>query len=204
MSKLPEEGEIWEWRAFGRISDALRERVRARPVRMNIVDQQEEDIYFISPANDQNVKLRLWRGLWLLKLKLFLRKGTNAIELYSESQRMMFAFPVPRQTLAIAARLLAVKPAETAEFSFEKDQFIEAIERATPPALVVRVSKVRSQFEFGQGWVEIAKAKFPRIEIETISIHSPQMEAVEKIIAELDIPSSLETMNYVEACRRWG
>lgn len=204
MSKIPEEGEIWEWRAFGRISDALQERVRARPARMNIVDQQEEDIYFISPTNDQNVKLRLWRGIWLLKLKLFLRKGTDSIELYSESQRMMFAFPVPRQTLAIAARLLAVKPAETAEFSFEKDQFIEAMERAQPPALVVRVSKVRSQFEFDGGWVEIAEAKFPRIETETISIHSSQMEAVEKIIDELDIPSSLEVMNYVEACRRWG
>ncbi|MEW6207493.1 MAG: hypothetical protein AB1631_03945 [Acidobacteriota bacterium] len=204
MSKLPEEGEIWEWRAFGRIDDQLAARVRTRPVRMNILDQQEEDIYFISPANDQNVKLRKWRGMWLLKLKLFLGKGTDSIELYSESPRMMFAFPVPRQTLAIAARLLAVNPAVTEEFSFEKDQFIEAMERALPPALVVLVSKVRSQFEFDGGWVELAEAKFPRIETETISIHSPSMEAVEKIIDELDVPPSLEVMNYVEACRRWG
>ncbi len=204
MSKLPEEGEIWEWRAFGRISGPLAARVRARPVRMNILDQREEDIYFISPANDQNVKLRKWRGLWLLKLKLLLRTGKDSIELYTESPRMMFAFPVPRSTLEIAARLLAVKPPETTEFSFEKDQFIEAMERASPPALIIRVSKVRSQFEFDDGWVEIAEAKFPRIDTQTISINSHHREAVEKILGELEPDSALEAMNYVEACRRWG
>jgi hypothetical protein len=204
MSKLPEEGEIWEWRAFGRISDSLAAQVRAHPVRMNIRDQQEEDIYFISPANDQNVKLRMWRGMWLLKLKLLLRKESNGIELYSESQRMMFALPVPRQTLEIAARLLAIKLPDTAEFSFEKEQFIKAMLRAAPPAAVASVSKVRSQFEFDDGWVELAEVKFPRTQTQTISIHSPSLKAVRKILGELGPDSAIEVMNYVEACRRWG
>ncbi len=204
MNKLPEEGEIWEWRAFGHISDRLAARVRARPVRMNILDQREEDIYFISCLNDQNVKLRKWRGLWLLKLKLLLRKAANSMELYTESPRMMFAFPVPHSTLEIAARLLAVKLPELAEVSFEKDQFTEAMERASPPALIVRVSKVRSQFEFDDGWVELAEVKFPRAEMQTISIQSPGLEAAEKIMSELGQDAALEAMNYVEACRRWG
>src|SRR4030095_12986916 len=67
MSKSPEEGKIWEWRAFGKLSEALVARVRAHPVRMVLLNIQGEDLYLISPDSDQNVKLRRNVGGWVLK-----------------------------------------------------------------------------------------------------------------------------------------
>lgn len=173
---------------------------------MDILDQTVRDIYFISPTSDQNVKLRKWRGLWLLKFKLLLKKGRNSMEFYSETSRMMFAFPVYRSTLYLAARLLEVSLSknDVTGVSFKKDQFIEALALAQPPARIIEVAKVRSQFEFEGGWVEIADVEFPGFQTQTISIHSPRIEAVESALDKLRPDSRMEAMNYVQACRRWG
>src|ERR1700730_7942310 len=53
MTKPPEEGRIWEWRAFGHLSETLAAKVRAYPVRFS--DLRGDDIYLISPHSDQNV-----------------------------------------------------------------------------------------------------------------------------------------------------
>jgi hypothetical protein len=55
MSKPPEEGEIWEWRAFGQPSETTLKLILDHPIRMGVKDQQGEDLYLISPISDQNV-----------------------------------------------------------------------------------------------------------------------------------------------------
>ncbi len=124
----------------------------------------------------------------------------------SETSRMMFAFPVPRSALEMAARLLGVKLSEndTEEIALKKERFTESLAISQPPARIVEVAKVRSQFEFEGGWVELADVIFPRFQTQTISIQSLQIEAVESMLDELEIDSQMEAMNYVEACRRWG
>ncbi|HWP45457.1 MAG TPA: hypothetical protein VNO14_19615 [Blastocatellia bacterium] len=205
-AKPPEEGEVWEWRAFGRISDSLLALVRSHPVRMGILDQQGEDLYFISPASDQNVKLRRAGGRWVLKLKLLLATSDNSIELYSETSKMVFSFPVPAIVFHQAARLLGVSLEtsldEKAEVSDQ--QFIESLVTASPPAASVEVAKIRSQYDFECGWVEIADVSFPRGRVQSLSVHSPEIESVRSILSLLQPGPELEAMNYVEACRRWS
>jgi len=205
-TKPPEEGEIWEWRAFGRVSASLAALIRAHPVRMGILDHQGEDIYFVSPTSDQNVKLRRWGGRWVLKLKLLLAKADHSMELYSETSNMVFPFPVQASALYRAAQLLDVSlgssPAEDEMLGDER--FIESLVNSDPPARRVDVSKTRSQFDFEGGSVELAEVSFPTAHKQTISIHSTDMESVKKILSILEPGPELEAMNYVEACRRWG
>jgi len=205
-TKAPEEGEIWEWRAFGKISDALAERVRAYPIRMGVKDAPGEDVYLISPDSDQNIKLRKSDDDWVLKFKLLLKKGTNGAELYSESANMIFRFPLGKDAVSMASRLLAVTlpDIDVAKLTFDKSEFLHVFERATPQASIVEVLKTRSQYDFANGWVELADMTFPGGQSQSISIHSAELESVLAILDELQPGIELEVMNYVEACRRWG
>ena len=205
MAKAPEEGEVWEWRAFGRVDEKLASQIQAHPIRMGVHNHRGTDLYLISEASDQNVKLRKWGAEWLLKLKLLVDKAERAIELYSESSTMVFGFPVSEGELLFAAHLLGVhlkSPLDKERFSDE--EFIDALVQSSPPATRVEVSKVRSQYAFDGGWVEFADVSFPSKTVQTLSIHSPERETVEKILDSFDPNAELEAMNYVEACRRWG
>ena len=205
-TKPPEEGEIWEWRAFGRISDSLADAVRSRPNRLGIIDQQGEDLYFISPTSDQNVKLRRWGSGWMLKIKLLLATSDRSVELYSESSKMIFSFPVPATVLYYAAGLLEVSVEQEVDDDepVSGEQFISSLVASDPPARRVDVAKTRSQYEFDGGWVELADVTLPRARVQSISVQSPEIENVRSILAMLEPGPELEAMNYVEACRRWS
>ncbi len=205
MAKAPEEGEIWEWRAFGRVDERLASQVLAHPIRMGVHNHRGTDLYLISEASDQNVKLRKWGAEWLLKLKLLVDKAERAIELYSENSTMVFRFPVTEGELLFAAHLLGVQPKTPLDNnSFTDEEFINALVSSSPPAARVEVSKVRSQFDFDGGWVELAHVNFPRKTVQSLSIHSRERETVEKILDSFELGAELDAMNYVEACRRWG
>lgn len=206
MSKLPEEGIIWEWRAFGRIDERLRARVEDFPVRTGIKELQGEDVYFVSRTSDQNIKLRKSGGEWLLKFKLLLATEKQAIELYSETAASVFRFPVDLDKLREAARLLETKLPESVltSISLSQEEFTAALAQSSPAIIEIRVSKVRSQFQFDGGWIELADVDFPRQAVQTISIHSNDILLVEKMVEHLQPGPELEAMNYVQACRRWG
>ena len=67
-----------------------------------------------------------------------------------------------------------------------------------------RVSKRRSQYQFEKGWLEMADVKFPTRDIQSVSVHSSEIEVVKEMIERLQPGDELEPMNYIEACRRWG
>ena len=206
MSKAPEEGEIWEWRAFGRPSETTLNIILNHPIRMGVKDQQGEDLYLISPISDQNVKLRQWRGAWVLKFKLLLTTAARGIELYTETAGWVHRFPIGPELLSHAARLLGTRlPSPgTSATTLSAEDLIDVLARAKPPIAEVRVAKLRSQFEFEDGWVELSEARFPNRHIHSLSIHSPKTEVVESILDQLETSPEMEVMNYVEACRRWG
>src|ERR1044072_6509231 len=108
MTEAPEEGKIWEWRAFGQISENVAARVLAYPIRMGLSDLRGEDIYLISETSDQNVKLREYASGCFLTFKFLLDKRTGRIELYRESARFTHSFPVSFAHLKEAARLLNI------------------------------------------------------------------------------------------------
>jgi len=207
MSKSPEEGKIWEWRAFGKLSEELVTRVRAHPVRMGLVNIQGEDLYLISPDSDQNVKLRRNFGGWVLKFKLLFETRTAPYELYSESAEYIYTFPVPVERLKEAATLLATTlptaiPGRTE--SLDVEAFVNALANASPAIVETSVSKVRSQFAFENGWYELADVEFEHRRIQSVSVQSRELEVVKEASQQIEAGETIEVMNYVEACRRWG
>jgi hypothetical protein len=206
MTKPSEEGQIWEWRAFGQITDELAAKVRAYPIRLGVRDINGEDIYLVSPNSDQNVKFRKYPGGWVLKFKLLLETRTGAFELYNERPEFTYRLPVSGDLLREAARLLAVELPETGAStgSFDEQDFVKVFARATPPVVEYRVAKRRSQYQFENGWLEIADVKFQRRTIGSISVHSRSLELVKKMLDSLRLGDDLQAMNYLQACRRWG
>src|SRR5207302_4333329 len=103
MTKPPEEGQIWEWRGFGKINHAIAAQVESLPLRNGICNLPATDIYLIPPTSQQNVKLRLTDRGWVLKFKLLLEKRADGIELYHETARWTFAFPISLAIMQEAA-----------------------------------------------------------------------------------------------------
>ena len=172
---------------------------------MGIVDHQGVDLYLISPASEHNIKLRKWNRGWLLKFKLLLDKSPDSIELYSESARQVFKFPVEPKRLKRAASLLnTTLPKKSPALPLTRKQFLKALESASPAISMVEVSKVRSQFDCEEGWIEVADVDFPHRQVQSVSVHSPSLEAVKRIVEQLEPGSDLDVMNYLDACRRWG
>src|SRR6266540_149320 len=147
-TKPPEEGQIWEWRAFGRISDTLAAKVRSYPVRFS--ELPGDDIYLISPDSDQNVKLRRYPRGCVLKLKLLFESKTRPFELYNESAEFTYPFPVSVDSLKDAARLLAVTPRalDLSVATLDEVDFVKAMAKSRPPVTNTRVSKKRWQYQF--------------------------------------------------------
>lgn len=206
MSKSPEEGLIWEWRAFGRIDEALAARVRKYPIRGGVKEIRGEDIYLIAPPSDQNIKLRRYPNGWLLKLKLLLETRSDCLELYRESAQLTYAFPVEVEQLRVVARLLGVTLPPTLALTdrVADADFVRILEQSSPSVSQTNVTKQRTQFQFEGGWLELARIEFPTQQIDSVSIHSPELETVESMIIELSPGKELEAMNYIEACRRWS
>lgn len=203
MSKQPEEGEIWEWRAFGHISEALAASVHSHPVRMSLINIEGEDLYFIAPKSDHNIKLRKSDDRWVLKFKLLLGRADEA-ELYKESAVYSYSFPISYHKLVATAELLRVALTETPSKVLDAGEFGRALAEASPPVARAAVKKKRSQFESEHGWIELAEVWFPHWHTNSISIHSPDKQAVAVIRQQLPLGEGWEVMNYVEACRRWA
>ena len=172
---------------------------------MGIVGHRGVDLYLISPVSEHNIKFRKWNRGWLLKFKLLLDKSPESIELYSESARQVFKFPVDPKRLKKAASLLnTTLPKKPPTSPLTRKQFLKALESASPAISMIEVSKVRSQFDYEEGWIEVADVDFPHRQVQSVSVHSPSFEAVKKIVEQLEPGSDLDVMNYLDACRRWG
>lgn len=206
MAKPAEEGRIWEWRAFGRLDHELSEKIRAYPIRPGIDDLRGEDLYLVSPLSDQNVKLRKYAKGWVLKFKLLLESEPGGFELYKESARLTYRMPVKFDELKAAADLLSIELPENDLKSdvFEEPDFVNALASSSPPAHETRVSKRRSQYQYGDGWIELADVEFETRGVQSISLNSASLESVRVMLESLQPGDTLETMNYIEACRRWG
>ena len=211
MSKAAEEGEIWEWRAFGRVAQDLEKEVKTHPFRLDqsgipLASLVGQDLYLISPASPHNIKLRRsFGGDWVLKFKLLLGTEARLIELYHESEKKSFRFPVRAAILRETAQLLQTAVPEMREGGMLDDQtFLTTIAQAVPAIRQVLVGKIRSQYQFADGWVELAEVTFPRAKTQSISLHAFRREAVEAMLDTLPLDGQLDVMNYLQACHKWG
>lgn len=210
--KLPEEGYVWEWRAFGAISRALTEQIQAQPLRLDVngnalSDIFGQDLYLLSPVSNHNIKLRKSLGSdWLLKFKLLVQTEARLIELYQESAKKFYRFPVASAVVKETAELLKTQLPQT-NTSLEKldmDAFVQMLKASTPVIETILIGKIRSQYQFADGWVELAEVTFPKRRTQSISLHAFERGGVENLLDELRLEENFTAMNYLEACKRWA
>lgn len=210
MNKPAEEGMIWEWRAFGKISKKLLKKIEAYPLRRgpsgraltNLIGQ---DLYFVSPVSEHNIKLRKSIGsAWILKFKLLLDTKPDAVELYNESNKKTFQFPVKPKIVKEMAGLLNVDLSGAKLTKMNARKFIKLFAQTSPALVLVLVGKVRSQYQTPEGWIEIADITFPKKRTQSISLHAFTRSDVEKMLDVLEPGGNLKVMNYLEACRKWA
>lgn len=212
MMKAPEEGYVWEWRAFGKLPQTLVDKITAQPIRLDdngdlLANIFGQDLYFVSPTSDHNIKLRKTLGSdWILKFKLLLATEANAIELYHESDKKLYRFPVRRAVVEETAELLQTTLPENFPSSgkIDADSMIQFLKDSTPQVENILVGKIRSQYQFANGWVELADVTFPNQRAQSISLHAFERQEVENLLAELQPQDHLEVMNYLQASRRWA
>jgi len=93
-------GLHWEWRGFGRLDEAARERIESlRPfgVPSSVVDR-----YIWCPGQAINVKLRKWPGGESIKLKRLLRRDEAVdVELWEERPDEEFLLPLSPERLSV-------------------------------------------------------------------------------------------------------
>jgi hypothetical protein len=212
MIKAPEEGYIWEWRAFGKLNHTLVDKIKAHPVRLDdngnsLANILGQDLYFISPDSDHNIKLRKSIGSdWILKFKLLLATEAHSIELYQESDKIIYRFPVRRAVVEETAELLKTTLPEHFPTSgkIDADLLIQILKDSTPQVDNVLVGKIRTQYQLANGWVELADVTFPNHRTQSISLHAFERREVENLLIEYPPGDELEVMNYLQACRRWA
>ena len=210
MNKLAEEGKIWEWRAFGKVGKKLLRKIEAYPIRLDpntrpLVNLIGQDLYLIAPASQHNIKLRKSiDSAWVLKFKLLLETEPDAIELYHESNKKTFRFPIKPEVVKETAKLLKVTLAKDKLSTIPPLKFIKLFAQSSPPILLTLVGKVRSQYQTPEGWIEIADITFPKKRTQSISLHAIKRSGVEKMLDVLQPGGKLKVMNYLEACRKWA
>ncbi|MEW6129156.1 MAG: hypothetical protein AB1757_19105 [Acidobacteriota bacterium] len=210
MAKPAEEGEVWEWRAFGKAGKKLLKKIESYPIRLdpngkplnNLIGQ---DLYLISSTSKHNIKLRKSIGsAWVLKFKLLLKSSAAKIELYSESNKKTFRFPLKPRTLKDTCNLLNVSIPKIKTTKIKAEKFIKLFAQASPEIQLLLVGKVRSQYQTPFGWIEIAEVTFPSRRIQSISLHAFDRKDINKMLKDLPVNKKLKVMNYLEACRKWA
>jgi hypothetical protein len=224
------EGTHWEWRGFGRVSDAfavafarLTPIFEARPA----WDVTRDDYLFVDGCT-VNVKLRTGGTQQGLKLKRLV--GSEAgLELWSEDPKELYRFrDVDASVLAKLADILGLTLEEDLlPGNLGPQQILDCLGKASPPALVVSVHKKRqSRLARAGVQVELAELRCVTIDGREVDIgsvaHSVGIEntsdlrirstaelgaaanAVRHTLADLAIADeALFPMNYLEAIALW-
>ena len=137
-------GRHWEWRGFGLVSDALRERWNS--FAFALPDQQWHDMvdrYLWVPGYGMNAKMR--SGLPVgdcLKFKR-LRARWNQLQLWHEDPEDVHRFPLRWSDLRWLAQELHVELPSKQQETVGFDEALEIFQRATPPVQVIEVHKHR-------------------------------------------------------------
>ena len=162
------EGTHWEWRGFGRVSEAfavafarLTPRLEAAPA-WNVT----RDDYLFVDGSTVKVKLRTGGTQQGLKLKRLV--GSEAgLELWSEDPRELYRFrDVDGSVLAKLAEILGLTLQEgLLPGNLGPQQILDYLGKASPPARVVSVHK-RRQTRLARAGVQVELAKLEHVTID--------------------------------------
>ena len=216
-------GRHWEWRAFGSLSGAFRERFES--LRHAMADRKGFDLvdyYLWVPGYGVNAKLR--SGLATgdcLKLKR-LRARWNQLQLWHEDPNDIYNFPLESPEFAWLAEELHIELPSGNHGARDFNEAQEVLKTATPQVEIIEVHKRRDvrvwEDSDAKVLVEIAEITKPEV-ISSICMEStteltelsrPEeltaaRDSVQRAVDDLGVTGeSLQSMNYVDALTIWS
>lgn len=200
-------GEHWEWRGFGRIDQALEDRIRGLSPLLDD-EWQVTDYYLWAPDCPVNVKLRGND----LKLKRFLA-ASQGLERWLEDEAEVFPFPLAPVLVAELARILAVDLPQKPQAALTQPSLLALLFSSTPPVQLIAVAKSRWLYHLAAVdssrpgppvLVELTEISAPE-QLTTVALEHPQIEAVQAALDHLDISASaLLPRNYLQVLPLWA
>jgi exopolyphosphatase / guanosine-5'-triphosphate,3'-diphosphate pyrophosphatase len=128
----------WEWRTFGESFGESDTRFAAlEPGGV----QESDEIYFLSPAGDQNVKVRFE----LMDIKVLEQVNPEGLEQWKPV--MKGSFPLPAAEVKKVFEALGVAPPSLARADYTLEQFVKELAEPGQRLRVVNVHKKRTRYK---------------------------------------------------------
>ncbi|UFP95830.1 hypothetical protein [Gloeobacter morelensis] len=199
-------GLHWEWRGFGPLDPAVRERIEALSTAQPGV-REETDSYLWTPQCTANVKFRTF-GEGSLKYKRLVRVN-GPVQLWLEDPREDYRFPVPPEAVReLAAVLGVVLP--LADGPVERATLQQWLQQAEG-VRIVEVKKRRTVHTWRsngkQASIELADILAPQ-SLQSVGIEGTDEtdEAANAVVGArdaLEVSDTLVALSYLDILRRW-
>lgn len=161
----------WEWRAFG---DDFGGTGNPFSGYQASGSQESDEIYFLSPATSENVKVR--NGL--LDIKKFQRANADGLEQWKPV--LKHGFPLPAVETKSMFDVLGVTLPALARAEYTLQQLIDELIAPVPGMRVVKVHKTRTRYTVEGCMAEMVEVTADGKATRTIAL---ELEDADKIIA---------------------
>jgi exopolyphosphatase / guanosine-5'-triphosphate,3'-diphosphate pyrophosphatase len=167
----------WEWRTFGESFGEADGRYAA----LTPTDIQESDeLYFLSPASDQNVKVRFD----LMDIKTLVEVNSDGLEQWKPVMKAKFPLPAAEVEKVLGA--LDVKAGSLARAEYTLDQFVS--ELGIPGGLrPVNVHKRRVRYKVNGCTSEVTDVVADGQKIRTVALELEDAARVIATVRELEL-----------------
>jgi len=176
----------WEWRTFGESFGESDDRfAQLDPGGV----QESDEIYFLSPVGDQNVKVRDR----LMDIKTLEKVNSDGLEQWKPV--MKGSFPLPAAEVKKVFDALGVVPPVLTRADYALDQFVEELAKPGGRLRVVNVHKKRTRYKIDGCMSEMTDVVADGRKIRTVAIESEDPARVIATVRKFGL-GRFENINY--------
>lgn len=176
----------WEWRTFGDSFGNEDDRFAALPPGGV---QESDEIYFLSPTGDQNVKVRDR----LMDIKALEKVNPDGLEQWKPV--MKASFPLAAAEVEKVFRTLGVAPPALARADYSLEQFVKELAEPGHGLRVVEVHKKRTRYKIDGCMSEMTEVTADGRQTRTVAIESEDPARVIATVRKLGL-DVFENINY--------
>jgi len=176
----------WEWRTFGdSFGDADAQFAALEPGGM----QESDEIYFLSPTGDQNVKVRDR----LMDIKTLEQVNPDGLEQWKPVMKGSFPLPAAEVKKVFSALGVVAPPLTRADYTIE--QFVKELAEPGDRLRVVNVHKKRTRYKIDGCMAEMTEVIADGRKTRTVALELEDSARVIATVRKLGLDGS-ENINY--------
>jgi exopolyphosphatase/guanosine-5'-triphosphate,3'-diphosphate pyrophosphatase len=182
----------WEWRTFGdSFGDAEGRFAALDPDGV----QESDELYFLSPTGDQNVKVRDR----LMDIKTLKQVNPDGLEQWKPV--MKASFPLAAAEVETVFSALSVAPPPLARADYSLEQFVKELAQPGQRLGVVEVHKKRTRYKIDGCMSEMTEVIADGRRTRTVAIESEDPARVIATVRKLGL-DGFENINYPRGLKR--